>query len=68
MGEQVSQSHTKPIAVHGREIASKVRQRQRQFVLKTKTLLCVWLWCVGDEYVTGAMAKRTDRGRVDNTR
>jgi len=60
MGEQVSRSCTKPITVRGREIGSKVRQCRRQFILKTKTLLCVWLWCVRDECVIGAMAKRTD--------
>jgi len=70
MDEQVNRSHTKPIAVHGREVASRVRPRRRRLRLRTKDLHHVGAvqWCIRVECMTGAMAKRTDQMRTDSTR
>ena len=70
MDEQVNQSRTKPIAVHGREVVSRVRPCRQRLRLRTKDLRrvgAVW-WCIGVECMTGAMAKRMDRMRINSAR
>ena len=51
----------KSIATHGGEVASKVRPRRPRLGAKTKGS---WQ-CVGVEEMTGAMARKMDRGKKE---